>query len=292
MTQRPDVRRRVDDPRAEALAGRGRRPGHRRRQLAARGARRAQSDRAQQVRHRPRGRARGDRRRQRQPPEGRRSRTASGTGRSTPTTRRRRPPSTCRSSSPIATAPRCAWPTSPRSSTRCRTCATPASANGKPSVLLIINRQPNANIIETVDRVHGAAAAAARVDPERDRPRRWRWTARRRSARRCARSSARWSIAVGAGDPGRVPVPAQRARDADPERRGAGVADRHVRRHVPVRLQPQQPLADGAHDRHRLRRRRRDRRAREHLAPHREGHDAAARRRCRARARSASPCCR
>ncbi len=33
------------------------------------------------------------------------------------------------------------------------------SANGKPSVLLILNRQPNANIIETVDRVHGAAAA-------------------------------------------------------------------------------------------------------------------------------------
>ena len=29
------------------------------------------------------------------------------------------------------------------------------SANGKPSVLLIINRQPNANIIETVDRVKG-----------------------------------------------------------------------------------------------------------------------------------------
>ncbi len=27
------------------------------------------------------------------------------------------------------------------------------SSNGKPSVLLIINRQPNANIIETVDRV-------------------------------------------------------------------------------------------------------------------------------------------
>ncbi len=39
------------------------------------------------------------------------------------------------------------------SSTRCRTCATPASSNGKPSVLIIIFRQPNANIIETVDRV-------------------------------------------------------------------------------------------------------------------------------------------
>ena len=44
-------------------------------------------------------------------------------------------------------------------------------ANGKPSVLVIINRQPNANIIETVDRVKRAAALAARVDPERDHAR-------------------------------------------------------------------------------------------------------------------------
>ena len=63
----------------------------RRRQLAAGGARRAQSARAQQVRHRPRGRAHGARGDQRQPAEGHRSRTATGTGRSTRTTRRRRP---------------------------------------------------------------------------------------------------------------------------------------------------------------------------------------------------------
>ena len=34
-------------------------------------------------------------------------------------------------------------------------------ANGKPPVLVIIYRQPGANIIETVDRVRGAAARAA-----------------------------------------------------------------------------------------------------------------------------------
>ena len=45
LTQGADVRRRVDDPRAEAVAGRGRRAGQRRRQLAAGGARRAQSRR-------------------------------------------------------------------------------------------------------------------------------------------------------------------------------------------------------------------------------------------------------
>ena len=39
-------------------------------------------------------------------------------------------------------------------------------------------------------------------------------------------------------------------------------------RHVPARLQPRQPLADGAHALGRLRRRRRDRDAREHRPPH------------------------
>ena len=40
-------------------------------------------------------------------------------------------------------------------------------ANGKPAVLVILYRQPGANIIETVDRVQGAAAAAAGVDARR-----------------------------------------------------------------------------------------------------------------------------
>ena len=46
-------------------------------------------------------------------------------------------------------------------------------ANGKPAVMLIINRQPNANIIEVVDRVHGAAcrSSAPRM-PARREPRR------------------------------------------------------------------------------------------------------------------------
>ena len=38
-------------------------------------------------------------------------------------------------------------------------------ANGRPSVLVIINRQPNANIIETVDRVQALLPLAARLDP-------------------------------------------------------------------------------------------------------------------------------
>ena len=42
-----------------------------------------------------------------------------------------------------------------------RTSATSGLSNGKPAVLIIIFRQPGANIIETVDRVRAAAAAAA-----------------------------------------------------------------------------------------------------------------------------------
>ena len=55
----------------------------------------------------------------------------------------------------------------------------------------------------------------------------------------------------------------------DPERHRAAGADRHLRRDVRARLQPRQSVADGADDRGRLRRRRRDRHAGEHRPPHR-----------------------
>src|SRR5258707_1388079 len=55
----------------------------------------------------------------------------------------------------------------------------------------------------------------------------------------------------------------------DHRRRGAAaVADRHVRGDVVLRLLARQPLADGAHDRHRFRGRRRHCDDREHRAPH------------------------
>ena len=61
---------------------------------------------------------------------------------------------------------------------------------------------------------------------------------------------------------------------------------------VRPRLQPGQPVADGADHLHRLRGGRRHRDDREHLALHRSGRSAAWRRRSRARSRSASPFCR
>ena len=47
-------------------------------------------------------------------------------------------------------------------------CATPEWSIGKPAVLVIIFRQPAANIIETVDRVFGLDAVAAGFDLARD----------------------------------------------------------------------------------------------------------------------------
>ena len=81
----------------------------------------------------------------------------------------------------------------------------------------------------------------------------------------------------GAGVPGGVPVPAELARDADPVRRGAGVADRHLRRAVAARLLDQHADAvrHGARDRHRGRRR--HRRAGERRAHHARGAPARAR---------------
>ena len=71
--------------------------------------------------------------------------------------------------------------------------------------------------------------------------------------------------------PGHLPVPAEHLGDADSEPGAAGVARRHVHGDVPARLQPRQPVADGADALGRLRRRRRDRDAREHRPAHGDG---------------------
>ena len=74
-----------------------------------------------------------------------------------------------------------------------------------------------------------------------------------------------------AGRAGDLPLPAQPGRHRSSRRRRAAVAGRRVRRHVPARLQPQQPVADGADHRDRLRGRRRHRDDREHRPLHRAG---------------------
>ena len=81
----------------------------------------------------------------------------------------------------------------------------------------------------------------------------------------------------GAGVPGGVHVPAELARDADPDHRGAGVADRHLRRAAAAGLFDQHAHAvrHGAGDRHRGGRR--HRRAGKRRAHHARGAHARAR---------------
>ena len=69
-------------------------------------------------------------------------------------------------------------------------------ANGKPAVLVILNRQPGANIIETVDRVRALLPELRAAIPQRRSTSTSRSTARPRSAPRCTRSSVTLVIAV------------------------------------------------------------------------------------------------
>ncbi len=155
-----------------------------------------------------------------------------------------------------------------------------------PAVIVNIQRQPGANIIEVVDRVkkllpqfQASLPAAIKVTvsdrPHDHHPR----LGRRRAVRADADHRA--------GGGGDFRVPAQFLGHDHSQRRGAAVADRHVRRDVPAGLQPEQPDADGADHLDRLRRRRRHRDGREHFPLYRRRAKRRWRRRSRVRARSA-----
>ncbi len=124
---------------------------------------------AQPVRDRPGGRARRAGRDQRQPPQGRSSTD------DTRTLAARRPTISCCKAERVRAADRrlpqrragAARPTSPRSSDSVEDVRTAGLSNGKPAVILIIFRQPGANIIETVDRVRQLLPQLQAVDSGR-----------------------------------------------------------------------------------------------------------------------------
>ena len=160
-----------------------------------------------------------------------------------------------------------------------------AWAGDKPAILLNIQRQPGANVIDVVNRINAllpqlrvAARHAGRDRGVRSHP-----DHPRLGGRRAVRDAA----GRGAGGDGDFRVPAQPHGHLDSQRGGAAVAGGHLRHHVPGRLLHQQPDADGADHRHRLRGGRRHRHDREHRPPHRGGR-ARCRRRSRAPRRSAS----
>ena len=146
-------------------------------------------------------------------------------------------------------------------------------SNGQPSVLVILFRQPNANIIETIDSVkaelpHLEAAMPADINVT--------IAIDRSTTIRASLHDTEMTLVIAVILVTVVVFLFLRNFRAthDPERRGADLDLRHVRRDVSARLQPRHPFADGADHRHRLRRRRRDRRAGKHLAAHRRRHAA------------------
>ena len=120
-------------------------------------------------------------------------------------------------------------------------------ANGKPAVLVILYRQPGANIIDTVDRIkailpqlQASIPRAINVELTMDRT-----TTIRTSLHDVERALV---IAIALVILVVFLFLRERPSHADPERGGAGVADRHLRRDVSAGLQPRQSVADGADD--------------------------------------------
>jgi multidrug efflux pump len=149
-----------------------------------------------------------------------------------------------------------------------------AWANDSAAVIVNIQRQPGANVIEVVDRIKRLlpqlqASLPASIDVVMLTDR----TVTIRASVRDVQFELMLAVALVVMIIFRVP--AQRVGDNHPQCRRAAVPDRHVCGDVSRRLLDQQPDADGAYHRHRLRRRRRDRHDREHLALHRAGRAAA-----------------
>ena len=188
---------------------------------------------------------------------------------SPPTTRSLRPRPTARSSSPSATPRRCAsrtWRTVEEGLENAR---VGGWYQGTPAVIIDVQRQPGANVIETVDRLK---AELPRI--ERALPKSVKLTLvhDRTDTIRASIHDVQFTLVLSVVLIVMVVlrVPALRARHHHRRRGAAGVADRHLRGDVLLRLQPRQPVADGADHRHRFRRRRCDRDDREHRAAPRE----------------------
>ena len=133
-----------------------------------------------------------------------------------------------RSSCAAPTAPWCGFRPSPRSKPGVRNSRSAGWFNGQPSVLLVINKQSTANVIETVDRIHEllpeikrwispAIDISVAVRPHPDHPRQ-----RARHAAHAARDHH-------PGHAGGVRVPAARGGHHRRRRDRAAVACRHLR---------------------------------------------------------------
>ncbi len=138
-------------------------------------------------------------------------------------------------------------------------------ANGKPSVLVIVFRQPGANIIDTVDQIRAVLPQLAGLHSARHRPAGGHGSDRHhpRLGARCGDHAADFDRA---GDPGGVRFPEKPSDHLHPQHRRSRFADGHLRRDVSGGLQHRQSFVDGADHFHRICRGRRHRGHRKHHA--------------------------
>ena len=114
--------------------------------------------------------------------------------------------------------------------------------NQVPAVILNIQRQPGANVIEVVDRIkrllpqlQASLPPAVQVAVLSDRT----------TTIRASVEDVQFELLLGdrAGRDGDLSLPAHPGGDGHPGRGGAALTRRHLRRHVAPRVQPQQPVA-------------------------------------------------
>ena len=94
-------------------------------------------------------------------PKGTLRRPGAAPTRSTPTTRSAMPRTTATSSSPTRTARRCASRMSPTLVQGAENAKLGGWMNGDPALIVNVQRQPGANVVDVVNRIHDAAARAA-----------------------------------------------------------------------------------------------------------------------------------
>ena len=147
--------------------------------------------------------------------------------------------------------------------------------NTTPAVILNVQRQPGANTIAVVDQIKAQLPQLTATLPASVHVR--LLTDRTTTIRASVRDvQFELMLTVGARRHGDVPLPADADDDADSRGRAPALTDRHVRGDVPPRVQPQQSHAHGADHLGGLRRRRCDRRHREHRALRRDAVETAA----------------
>ena len=140
--------------------------------------------------------------------------------------------------------------------------------NLTPAVIVNIQRQPGANIIQVVDRIKKLSAAAAN-ESAGSGGRHGSYGPHHDHSSVGERRRIRTDADRGAGGDGYFPFPAEYSGHDHSQRRRAAVAGGHLWRDVPGGLQPEQSDADGADDFHRVCGGRRHRDDRKHRPLHR-----------------------